>query len=41
VAKRLGEVEAAVRAGHLSPTTAARDLLAAHGVEDREEDEAW
>jgi len=41
VAKRLGEVEAAVRAGRLSPTTAARDLLAAHGVEDREEDEAW
>jgi LAO/AO transport system kinase len=41
VAKRLGEVEAAVRAGRLSPTTAAHDLLAAHGVEDREEDDAW
>jgi len=41
VAKRLSEVEAAVRAGLLSPTTAARDLLSAHGVEDREEDEAW
>jgi LAO/AO transport system kinase len=40
VAKRLGEVEAAVRDGRLSPTTAAHDLLAAHGVEDREEDGA-
>jgi LAO/AO transport system kinase len=33
VAARLGEVEAAVRAGRLSPTTAAHELLAAHGVE--------
>jgi GTPase len=41
VAKRLREVEAQVRDGHLSPTTAAHDLLAAHGVEDREEDEEW
>ena len=39
VAKRLREVEGEVRAGHVSPTTAAHDLLAAHGVEDREEDE--
>ena len=39
VAKRLREVEAAVREGRVSPTTAAHDLLAAHGVEDREEDE--
>jgi LAO/AO transport system kinase len=37
VAGRLGEVEAAVRAGRLSPTTAAHELLAAHGVEERDE----
>jgi LAO/AO transport system kinase len=38
VAARLGEVEAAVRAGRLSPTTAAHELLAAHGVEVPDED---
>ena len=32
VAARLEEVEAAVRAGRLSPTTAAHELLAAHGL---------
>ncbi len=36
VAKRLGEVEAAVRSGRLSPTTAAHELLAAHGVSESE-----
>jgi hypothetical protein len=34
VGTRLPEVEAAVRAGRLSPTTAARELLAAHGLGD-------
>jgi LAO/AO transport system kinase len=38
VAKRLGDVEAAVRAGTLSPTTAAHELLAAHGLADDDED---
>jgi LAO/AO transport system kinase len=37
VAARLPEVEAAVRDGRLSPTTAARELLAAHGLDDRPE----
>jgi len=37
VAVRLGEVEEAVRAGRLSPTTAAHELLAAHGVEEPDE----
>ena len=32
VAARLGDLEAAVRAGTQSPTTAARELLDAHGV---------
>jgi LAO/AO transport system kinase len=40
VAKRLGDVEAAVRAGRLSPTTAAHELLAAHGLADEDEAEA-
>jgi GTPase len=34
VARRWDTVEAAVRAGGLSPATAARDLLAAHGLEE-------
>ena len=34
VAKRLADVESEVRAGRLSPTTAAHELLAAHGVAD-------
>jgi len=34
VAKRLEQTEAAVRAGEVSPTTAARALLAAHGVDE-------
>lgn len=38
VAKRLADVEAEVRAGRLSPTTAAHELLAAHGVADHDED---
>jgi LAO/AO transport system kinase len=38
VAKRLTDVEAEVRAGRLSPTTAAHQLLAAHGVADDDED---
>jgi len=38
VAKRLPDVEAAVRAGRLSPTTAARELLTAHGLADEDED---
>jgi LAO/AO transport system kinase len=38
VAKRLADVEEAVRAGHLSPTTAAHELLAAHGLADDHED---
>ncbi|MBN2623437.1 MAG: methylmalonyl Co-A mutase-associated GTPase MeaB [Acidimicrobiales bacterium] len=38
VAKRLADAEAAVRAGRLSPTTAAHELLAAHGLADRDED---
>jgi LAO/AO transport system kinase len=37
VAARLGDVVAAVRAGRLSPTTAAHELLAAHGVEGADE----
>jgi LAO/AO transport system kinase len=37
VAERLATVEADVRAGRLSPTTAAHELLAAHGVEERDE----
>jgi LAO/AO transport system kinase len=32
VAERWDEVDAAVRAGRISPTTAARELLAAHGL---------
>jgi LAO/AO transport system kinase len=41
VAKRLTEVEGDVRAGRVSPTTAAHELLAAHGVDDADEaDEA-
>jgi LAO/AO transport system kinase len=38
VSKRLTDVEAAVRAGTLSPTTAAHELLAAHGLADDDED---
>jgi LAO/AO transport system kinase len=38
VAKRLPDVEAAVRSGRLSPTTAAHELLAAHGLADEDED---
>ena len=38
VAKRLPDIEAAVRAGTLSPTTAAHELLAAHGLADHDED---
>jgi LAO/AO transport system kinase len=38
VAKRLVEVEDAVRAGEVSPTTAAHELLAAHGVATDDED---
>jgi LAO/AO transport system kinase len=37
VAKRLTDVEAAVRDGRLSPTTAAHELLAAHGLADDED----
>jgi GTPase len=37
VAKRLAEVEGDVRAGRVSPTTAAHELLTAHGVDDAEE----
>ena len=37
VAARLASAEAAVRAGRLSPTTAAHELLAAHGVADLDE----
>jgi LAO/AO transport system kinase len=41
VAKRLAEVEGDVRAGRVSPTSAAHELLAAHGVDDADEaDEA-
>jgi LAO/AO transport system kinase len=36
VAKRLTDVEGEVRAGRVSPTTAAHELLAAHGVADDE-----
>ncbi|MDD9372388.1 MAG: hypothetical protein PV358_19860, partial [Acidimicrobiales bacterium] len=32
VAKRLADVEDAVRSGQISPTTAAHELLAAHGL---------
>ncbi|HSJ21026.1 MAG TPA: methylmalonyl Co-A mutase-associated GTPase MeaB, partial [Nocardioidaceae bacterium] len=32
VAERLADIESAVRAGRLSPTTAAHELLAAHGL---------
>jgi len=38
VAKRLADVEGEVRAGRLSPTTAAHELLAAHGVAADDED---
>ena len=34
VAERWGDAEGAVRAGRVSPTTAARGLLEAHGVDD-------
>jgi hypothetical protein len=34
VAARLADVERAVRAGKVSPTTAAHELLAAHGLAD-------
>ena len=34
VAKRLADTEREVRAGHVSATTAAHDLLAAHGLRD-------
>jgi GTPase len=37
VAKRLAEVEGDVRAGRVSPTTAAHELLTAHGVDDADE----
>ena len=37
VAKRLPDVEAEVRAGRLSPTTGAHELLGAHGLPDRDE----
>ena len=37
VAKRLADVEAEVRAGRVSPTTGAHELLAAHGVADLDE----
>jgi GTPase len=37
VAGRWHDVEAAVRAGELSPATGARALLAAHGLEDEED----
>jgi LAO/AO transport system kinase len=37
VAKRLAEVEGDVRAGRVSPTTAAHELLAAHGVDDADD----
>jgi LAO/AO transport system kinase len=37
VAKRLAGVEADVRAGRVSPTSAARELLAAHGVPAEDE----
>lgn len=39
VATRLADVEADVRAGRLSPTTAAHELLAAHGLAGEDEDE--
>jgi LAO/AO transport system kinase len=39
VAKRLADVEAAVRAGRVSPTTAAHELLAAHGLAADDDDE--
>jgi LAO/AO transport system kinase len=38
VAKRLADIEAAVRARHVSPTTAAHELLAAHGLAADDED---
>jgi LAO/AO transport system kinase len=38
VAKRLADVEGEVRAGRLSPTTAARELLAAHGMAGDDEE---
>lgn len=37
VAKRLGDIEAEVRAGRVSPTSAAHELLAAHGLPDEDE----
>jgi LAO/AO transport system kinase len=37
VAKRLTDVEAEVREGRLSPTSAAHELLAAHGLPDEDE----
>ena len=37
VAKRLTDVEGEVRAGRLSPTTGAHELLRAHGVPDRDD----
>jgi LAO/AO transport system kinase len=38
VAKRLADVEGEVRAGRLSPTTGAHELLDAHGVSPADED---
>jgi LAO/AO transport system kinase len=38
VAKRLADVEAAVRAGRVSPTSAAHELLAAHGLPDQDDE---
>jgi LAO/AO transport system kinase len=38
VAKRLADIEAAVQTRHLSPTTAAHELLAAHGLAADDED---
>ena len=40
VAARLADVERAVRAGTVSPTTAAHELLAAHGLADGDDCEA-
>jgi LAO/AO transport system kinase len=39
VADRLADTEAAVRAGRVSPTSAAHELLAAHGLPAEDEDE--
>ena len=40
VARRLVDLEGEVRTGRLSPTTAAHELLAAHGVADLDDDGA-